>query len=487
MAVQPTKYDDYGNESLAEHFLVKNNTGAVGYIGVVSKCEQGAWLEPTRGLCPYFYEEYAAGTRILGDLWVSALSGFIDDLKDPATGGMHHYQFIHIHKMILFGDPSLEMEFPFVNEPPVCDANGPYTIECGGATTTISLDGTGSSDPNSGAGDFLTYSWSTDCSGGTFGDPNSSMPVLSLAPGCYGCNVSLTVTDIAGESDTCLSSVTVKDTLPPTLSCPADVTIECDTSADPSNTGEATAVDVCDLSPVVSFSDEITPGTCSEEFTITRTWTAKDACGKESSSDQVIDVVDTTPPVITPAPDITIECDEPTGPSNTGYSTASDNCDLAPTVTYSDVEVQGDCLAEKTITRTWIAIDNCGNFSSHDQIIKVVDTTPPVISSVSASPDVLWPPNHKMKPVTISAVAIDNCDPEPACKVISVVSNEPINGTGDGDTAPDWEITGDLGVNLRAERAGSGSGREYTITVECIDDCSNSATADTTVTVPHNQ
>jgi subtilisin family serine protease len=40
-----------------------------------------------------------------------------------------------------------------VNEPPVCNANGPYTAECAGATTTISLDGTGSSDPNTSSGD----------------------------------------------------------------------------------------------------------------------------------------------------------------------------------------------------------------------------------------------------------------------------------------------------------------------------------------------
>jgi len=68
-----------------------------------------------------------------------------------------------------------------------------------------------------------------------------------------------------------------------------------------------------------------------------------------------------------------------------------------------------------------------------------------------------------------------------------VNSNEPVNGLGDGDTAPDWIITGDLTVNLRAERSGIGNGRIYTITVTCKDACGNSSVGSTTVTVPHDQ
>jgi len=68
-----------------------------------------------------------------------------------------------------------------------------------------------------------------------------------------------------------------------------------------------------------------------------------------------------------------------------------------------------------------------------------------------------------------------------------VTSNEPVNGTGDGDQEPDWEITGPLTVNLRAERAGTGSGRVYTLTVQCSDDSGNSSTGSVAVTVPHDQ
>jgi hypothetical protein len=67
-----------------------------------------------------------------------------------------------------------------------------------------------------------------------------------------------------------------------------------------------------------------------------------------------------------------------------------------------------------------------------------------------------------------------------------VTSNEPIEGLGDGDTSPDWVITGNLAVDLRAERAGNGSGRIYTITVRCTDAAGNASARSVLVTVPHD-
>jgi hypothetical protein len=107
MAVQPSKYDSQGGESLAEHFLVKNATGAVGYIGFASKGEHGAWSAPARGLSPYFFESYDQGEENLGDLWKNALEKFITDDVIPEVMG--NYTFIHIHKAFLFGDPSLKV------------------------------------------------------------------------------------------------------------------------------------------------------------------------------------------------------------------------------------------------------------------------------------------------------------------------------------------------------------------------------------------
>ena len=118
--------------------------------------------------------------------------------------------------------------------------------------------------------------------------------------------------------------------------------------------------------------------------------------------------------------------------------------------------------------------------------VTVQDTTPPVIRRVLASPNVLWPPNHKMVPVRVTALVTDACGLV-RTRIVAIRSNEPENGTGDGDTAPDWEITGPLSANLRAERAGKGAGRVYTITVQAADESGNIATGRVSVTVPKSQ
>jgi hypothetical protein len=81
-----------------------------------------------------------------------------------------------------------------------------------------------------------------------------------------------------------------------------------------------------------------------------------------------------------------------------------------------------------------------------------------------------------MVPVTISAPVIDICDPNPKSKIVSVTSNE----AGAGQ----YEITGDLTLNLLSERNGGGNGRVYTMVVEARDASGNASTRSVTVTVP---
>jgi hypothetical protein len=117
--------------------------------------------------------------------------------------------------------------------------------------------------------------------------------------------------------------------------------------------------------------------------------------------------------------------------------------------------------------------------------VTVQDTTPPVITRIAATPSTLWPPNHKLVLVGIRVLARDVCGPVTS-KIVSVTSNEPENGLGDGDTASDWQITGDHRVLLRAERSGRGNGRTYTITIEASDESNNATTGQVTVVVPHD-
>ena len=114
------------------------------------------------------------------------------------------------------------------------------------------------------------------------------------------------------------------------------------------------------------------------------------------------------------------------------------------------------------------------------------DSMPPTINAISATPNTLIQANHQMVPVVINISASDDSDPVVLCRIISVSSNEPVEGLGDGDTAPDWTITADLALNVRAERSGKGVGRTYTITVECADSSGNKSTKPVTVSVPRN-
>ncbi len=116
-----------------------------------------------------------------------------------------------------------------------------------------------------------------------------------------------------------------------------------------------------------------------------------------------------------------------------------------------------------------------------------LDTTPPTITSASANPQVLWPPNQKMVDVTIVANASDNSG-RPVALTAVVSSNEPQD-----DAAGDWtqpkidQNTGIISLQLLADRSGKGSGRVYTITITATDSSGNSSTADVKIIVPHDQ
>jgi hypothetical protein len=118
--------------------------------------------------------------------------------------------------------------------------------------------------------------------------------------------------------------------------------------------------------------------------------------------------------------------------------------------------------------------------------VVVQDTTPPVIDSIVATPNILWPPNHKMRAVRFLVSAHDACGPV-TWEVTSIESNEPEDGLGDGNTSPDWAIAGPHQAMVRAERSGGGSGRIYTIQVGVSDDSGNTATGSVEVSVPHDR
>ena len=125
--------------------------------------------------------------------------------------------------------------------------------------------------------------------------------------------------------------------------------------------------------------------------------------------------------------------------------------------------------------------------SDHDpQVARLcVDATPPQLT-VTASETSLWPANHKYVTVSATVAGTDNADPAPQWQLVSVTSNEPDNGLGDGDTPEDIVIVDDNTFKLRAERSGTGEGRVYTITYLATDACGNTSTGTAIVTVPRD-
>jgi hypothetical protein len=110
----------------------------------------------------------------------------------------------------------------------------------------------------------------------------------------------------------------------------------------------------------------------------------------------------------------------PSDPSHAGTASATDNCDPAPRVTFTDAVAPGPCPQAKTVSRTWTATDGCGNHASAVQTIVVVDTTAPVPSAllqplaprgpVSAHSACSAPTKRRF---AVTCAARDNCDPAP--------------------------------------------------------------------------
>ena len=113
--------------------------------------------------------------------------------------------------------------------------------------------------------------------------------------------------------------------------------------------------------------------------------------------------------------------------------------------------------------------------------------SPPGCAGVAPSKASLWPPNHKLRAITLSGATDPDGDPV-TITITGVTQDEPVNGKADGNTSPDVVAgpTEDQ-VRLRAERSGRGDGRVYTIAYTAKDPSGASCSGTVTVTVPHDK
>lgn len=111
---------------------------------------------------------------------------------------------------------------------------------------------------------------------------------------------------------------------------------------------------------------------------------------------------------------------------------------------------------------------------------------PPVCKNAKPSDKSLWPPNHKLATVSVQGVTDPDNDPV-TITITGITQDEPVNGLGDGDTAPDGFGVGTGQAQLRQERSGTGNGRVYVIRFQAADGHGGTCTGSVSVGVPHDR
>ena len=203
---------------------------------------------------------------------------------------------------------------------------------------------------------------------------NTGLPVI-LGSGDVGQTYSVTVQGPTGAP--CWGNILVEDKLPPTITCD-DVILSC-TDALP--TAPTSAFDACS-GVTVTYDDVVQDNGCNGLYAtiITRTYTATDDSGNSASCVSTISIERGSLADVVFPPNVDLDCQDNTDPLYTGTptGTACFNLDY----TYLDQSIQ-ICEGSYKLLRTWTVADWCTDqIITHTQIIKVLDTTGPVMEQL---------------------------------------------------------------------------------------------------------
>ncbi len=223
----------------------------------------------------------------------------------------------------------------------------------------------------------------------TTGDNCNVASVTNNAPAAFPLGtttVTWTATDGGGNTATDTQTVTVVDVTAPVITVTGanPYTVECHTSfTDPG----ATAADACDSSVPVNASGSVdvnTPGT----YTIN--YTATDDSGNTSTASRTVNVVDTTPPVMSCPANITVNLPLNSTATSMAVSypaaTATDSCGGVLPVTYS--KASGSVFNVGPTTVTASATDAYGNTASCTFTVTVLYNFTGFFSPVSNLPTI---------------------------------------------------------------------------------------------------
>jgi len=169
-----------------------------------------------------------------------------------------------------------------------------------------------------------------------------------------------------------------------TLLLPSDAIIECGSTNSPEATGSAVAFSSCSGIVTVHHEDQYVAGACGDASTIQRTWIAEDICGNVTSAIQIIEQVDTEPPVVTAPSDAIVSWGSPLGTNDLGFATSFDACSGNLPVSHIEEIAGSETNHTITIMRSWFATDACGNTGYESQLITITNVLPPIMSEEPA-------------------------------------------------------------------------------------------------------
>ncbi|HVP10586.1 MAG TPA: HYR domain-containing protein, partial [Phycisphaerae bacterium] len=350
---------------------------------------------------------YSVGQNVTVEIWMN-------DIEESIVAGQFFLHYDESKLQLISADPSGDPDGPF-------DPNNPFDTEVYECSMVA-----GAELPHcTQAPGLIDYAVGTRDQSPPFPGINGTvrMAVLTFTALQQVCDETDLITWRPHSPPTLLGSfdgepvtpatinLSVADHVPPVLAgCPNDATVECDAVPPPA---VPTATDNCDPAPQIAYHEVRTDGNCTDNYALTRTWTATDRCGNSSNCSQSITVRDTISPVLVGCPSsVTVECDAVPPPA---APTATDNCDPAPQIAYNEVLADGSCADDYVLTRTWTATDRCGNSSNCSQSITLHDTKPPQLSDCPGNQNVIPPAGSCEAEVTWTPPTVnDNCDPAPA-------------------------------------------------------------------------
>ncbi len=236
---------------------------------------------------------------------------------------------------------------------------------------------------------------------------------MSAFPNTFDCSnvgtntVTLTVTDVNGNTSTCDATVTVKDTTPPTAVC-QNVTLYLDdlgkasvTAADVDNSSS----DNCGIDTMWIDKADFT---CADVGDHPIKLTVKDASGNLDSCQATVTVTDTIKPVAN-CQTVIVYLDANGSASVTADqvdNSSSDNCGIASTSvspnTFNCSNV-GDNAVTLTVT------DGSGNSATCNAKVTVADTTKPVASCQNTYVELDAHGNASITAADVNNGSSDNC------------------------------------------------------------------------------